>query len=301
MIHQFEKFLRKVRKSNGDYLLDKTVETYVYYVSEYIGNLNKFDDIDSMISYMNKLINQRPSLVIYSAFRMFLLFMGVDKKGLQLKSLKAPDKSSNFMSSKRFLQSKVLSKQELRSLFNSVEDSTKLLFSALYDTACRRSELLGIKYGDVEFKKQPKNNIYASVNVLGKGAKSRTVYFSKKTVELLRLINGHEDKHEKEDKLFEIKKSNNKLYANQHQAIYYIISKHTKKILNRNITPHCFRHTRLTHLANAGSDVLGIKSYAGHENISTSQIYIEVSSFLGKKTIEQFGGESILDNQEAEE
>jgi len=281
----FEQFLKTIRKKNGENLLPVSIERYLYFVEEYQKDLDVISDFQTLVLEMNRIIKTRPSMVIYSAFRMYLLYRGVDKKDVLLKNLETPEKNATAFSSKRFLQSKVLSRGELKRLFNESEPIEQLFFSALYDTACRRKELLNIKYGDINFKDNPKNNIYAEVNILGKGAKSRVVYFGKTTVELIKQLRPN---LETEDKVFVLYKVNGKPYKEQPQALYHFVKTKVQKVLGRKITPHCYRHTKLTHLADNGADVLGIKNYAGHDNISTTMVYIEISTRMGKIAFENY-------------
>jgi integrase len=299
MIEDFERFLKKVKKKNGDKLLPVTIEKYLYFVKSYIDRFEPLqDDKDKLISLMNSIVSIRPSIVIYSSFRMYLIFLGIDQKSDEIKKLKSPPKSANSFTSKRFLQSKVLSRGELKRLFIEVDDETRLIFSFLYDTACRRKELLNITWGDFVFKNERQaedDKIYAEVNILGKGAKSRVVYIGKVTHDLLMSI---KKIGEKKEKVFVFYKDNEKKipYEGQEQQLYYLIINSCKKILGRHITPHAFRHTKLTHLADSGADVLGISRYAGHENIATSQIYIEISSHVGRMTFSQFS-QDIIDEE----
>ena len=303
MMQEFETFLKKVRKKNGDKLLPITIEKYVYFVSSYEKKfLPLIDNHEELINLMNKIVSQRPSLVIYSAFRMFLIFVGVDKKGDLIRKLRTPEKTPNAFTSKRFLQSKVLSRIELRRLFLEVDDETKLIFSLLYDTACRREELLKIKYSDITFindEEDNKNNIFGEIKVVGKGAKSRIVYFGKVTYNLLMKLRPDIMQEEaKNKKLFVFYKDKKKQipYKKQDDYLYNLIKKKAKEILGRHITPHCFRHTKLTHLADEGADILGISRYAGHENISTSMIYVEISNRVGKLTFKNFS-KNIVDEE----
>jgi len=295
-VEQFEKFLKRVRKRNGDKLLPVTIEKYVYFVSFYYNDFLELEhDKLKLIEFMNTIVKQRPSIVIYSSFRMYLLFLGIDKKDELLRKLEVPPKSATAFSSKRYLESKVLSRGELQRLFNEVDDETKLIFSFLYDTACRRSEMLGVKWGDITFKDKKRmenKKIYGEVNILGKGAKSRIVYIGKTTYDLIRLLRGEMEDEEKVFMFYSDGKKKRPL-KKQADALYNLIRKTCKKILGRHITPHCFRHTKLTHLADAGADVLGISRYAGHEDVKTSTIYIEMSNRIGRLTFENFSQEIV--------
>lgn len=45
----------------------------------------------------------------------------------------------------------------------------------------------------------------------------------------------------------------------------------------KRITPHSLRHSRLTHLCEAGMDIYKLKEFAGHNNIKTTEIYLHLS------------------------
>ena len=47
-----------------------------------------------------------------------------------------------------------------------------------------------------------------------------------------------------------------------------------------------FRHTRLQHMADGGVDSFAIKSYAGHADIGTTQIYVKSSKYQGRIAFE---------------
>lgn len=287
-MEDFIRFLKKVRKRNGDKLLPITIEKYAYFIEEYIAQFETYEADESLVQYMNKIIRQRPSIVIYSAFRMYLLYRGLSKKDSLLSKLEPPEKNANAFSSKQFLQSKVLSKGELNRLFNEADKMEKLIISALYDTACRRRELLNITFEDIEFLKNKKandSNIYAEVNILGKGAKRRVVYFGKTTVDLINEL--YPNKLPKQ-KVFVIRLPDGTSYKSQPQALYNLVMDLTKRSIGRAMSTHSFRHSKLTHLADDGADVLGIANYAGHENISTTMIYIEISNRMGKITFENY-------------
>lgn len=45
----------------------------------------------------------------------------------------------------------------------------------------------------------------------------------------------------------------------------------------KRVTPHSLRHSRLTHLCEAGMDIYKLKEFAGHNNIKTTEIYLHLS------------------------
>lgn len=301
---KYAKFLHKSRKKNGDKLLPSTIERYVETINPYMDKLvEKSNSQQDLINFINLTTKKSTNAVLYSAMKNYLLFLGYDKYDDEelFNKLKKPQIAANAFSSKRFIQSKVVSRYELRRLFESCEDDKeKLIFSLLYDTACRRNELMKIKFGDIEQKNPTKdsedikNGIFADVLLHGKGGKTRTVYLSKLSIDLINKL--HQDQDETKY-IVRLYKPNGELYASQTQSLYDFIVKKTEHTLNRHIHPHCFRHTKLTHLADEGADILGIQAYAGHEDITTSKIYIQISSFVGRRTFSKYS-KPIIDDYE---
>ncbi len=62
------------------------------------------------------------------------------------------------------------------------------------------------------------------------------------------------------------------------QSVRFMIKKYIKKAkLEKNITPHVFRHTFATMLLDANVDIKYIQHLLGHSSIMTTQIYTHVS------------------------
>jgi site-specific recombinase XerD len=74
------------------------------------------------------------------------------------------------------------------------------------------------------------------------------------------------------------------LFMGQNQQKYSVRSiqqifhraKDAAKIAKK-VTPHSLRHSRLTHLCEAGMDIYKLKEFAGHNNIKTTEIYLHLS------------------------
>lgn len=298
----YQTFLLKLRKKNGDKLLPSTIERYVENLNPYSDKLKDME-ISELIPFMNSMIKKRASLVLYSAFRNYLMFLGYDRVDNEdiFDKLKTPPMSANAFSSKRFIQSKILSRLELKKVFFGCKnDFERSMFSILYDTACRRSELLKMRMKDIVFKEVGKDDseiadgVYADILIHGKGGKTRTCCLSKLSVELLKKRSLEPDS---DDLIFEFQKIDGTPYQVQSQKLYETIVKTCDKILNRHVNPHAFRHSKLTHLADDGASVLGIMAYAGHEDIKTSQIYIEISSFIGTRMYAKYS-RPIIDEED---
>lgn len=74
------------------------------------------------------------------------------------------------------------------------------------------------------------------------------------------------------------------LFMGQNQQKYSVRSiqqifhrSKTAACIYKNVTPHSLRHSRLTHLCEAGLDIYKLKEFAGHNNIKTTEIYLHLS------------------------
>ncbi len=239
--------------------------------------------MEDLIDYMNDLIKSNRNPYFRASFRNFLIYLGVEEEDDILKTLKSHKKRATALTSQRILGDKVISKKDLKILYDSVDEEWKLVIGMLYDTACRKSELLNIRWKDITFKQD--GNIFAQVIVLGKGKKLRTVYLTEQTVKLLKKLRiGLKET----DKIFEFYNLNNELYINQGKYLLKKIKAMTKKYIGKEYVVHSFRHSKSFNLANNGANVVGISNLLGHSNFSTTQIYIKNSNTLGKKMYEDY-------------
>lgn len=146
----------------------------------------------------------------------------------------------------------------------------KLIMELLYSTGIRVSELVNIKLEDVNINNK-------EIKVIGKGNKTRIVYFDDVCFKYL---------NEYLSKFYEINKNkSNYLILNKNgnqittRGIALIIDKLIKKTsIIKNISPHVLRHTFATHLLNNGCDLLTVQELLGHSSISTTGIYTHVTT-----------------------
>lgn len=299
-VEGYEKYLRKFRKAkNNDTLVESTIERYSFFINKNLEELIVQKSVDNLLSLMNEKIKEQGGTIIYASFWHYLQYLGYDDERI-LKQLITSKKGNSALRSKRFLQSKVLSRGELRRLYNETTDEQmKLIISILYDTACRRQELMGIKFSDIEFRNSKsediKRGIYASVGILGKGRKAREVYLGRTSVKLIHQQTG--GKFQMGDYLLKFYKNDKQSleFKDQEHELYKRLVKHCQTILKRHIHPHCFRHTRLTHMADLGADILDIAAYAGHESPITTQIYVQISTYRGKQAFSKYTKDIIDD------
>lgn len=115
------------------------------------------------------------------------------------------------------------------------------------------------------------------IRLMGKGGKERYVQISNTSI--LEVLKKYYDKNEQS-----IKKSgyffvNNRESRYTEQSIRLMLKKYTKQAgIERNITPHMFRHSFATYLIEEGVDVSCVQQILGHSSIKTTQIYIHIAA-----------------------
>jgi integrase len=291
-IDGYIRHLQGLRKKNGDKLLPITIERYAYFLQSYLIQLNDIAVVEPLVEKMNELIKQRPSIILFAALRHYLTLRGFE---LHAKLVKSPPENPHAASSIRYLQGKVLSYGELRQMMSDPKANTadRLTISALYDSACRRAEYASIKMGHIRFMNpsipddriEMSQGIYAKINILGKGHKSREVYFSRTTVKLIHELT--KGKFHSDAYLVNLLEQKEKPDRNRDKLLYHRLVQLHEKILNRHVHPHCYRHTRLTHMCDAGVELIKISRYAGHASVKTTEIYLHISSFAGNQAFKQ--------------
>lgn len=154
--------------------------------------------------------------------------------------------------------------ERLREGCTSLRDAALVEFLA--STGCRLGEVAGIQVADVDFKER-------SVTVLGKGNKRRKVYFS---VRAKRALERYLHKRPGGTALFaDSRKPYDALCRRGIEQTVQQIGERSG--LPRRIYPHLLRHTFATQSLQAGMDITIIQQLLGHESVSTTQIYAEVS------------------------
>jgi len=158
----------------------------------------------------------------------------------------------------------VLTTQEIQALLETATyTKSKLIIKLLYSTGIRVSELVNLKWQDLE----PSQGT-AWVRQ-GKGQKDRLITISKQLCEELQTI-------KKENTQYIFPGQNGKMSTRNVQSIIKRAGK--KANIDKDITPHTLRHSFATHLLENGNDLRIIQELLGHSNIQTTQIYTHISS-----------------------
>lgn len=172
---------------------------------------------------------------------------------------------------------KYLNYDEMERLLDSIDISCKegvrdrLILELLYSTGVRVSELVSIRFCDINIKE-------GQIRILGKGNKERIVLFGSRARDSLKL---YIDTFRGD---FSGNISNQFLFSNKGKALstnrIELIVKDAlrKSSLKLNISPHTLRHTFATHLLDNGADLKSVQELLGHENLKTTAIYTHVSN-----------------------
>lgn len=77
------------------------------------------------------------------------------------------------------------------------------------------------------------------------------------------------------------------------KGVMYVINKYVKEAVeeydlknNNPITCHVFRHSKATHMLNAGIPLIYIRDFLGHSSVKTTEIYAKANIVEKIKTIQ---------------
>lgn len=116
-----------------------------------------------------------------------------------------------------------------------------------------------------------------TLRIMGKGGKERYLNIASPSVLVLlkKYYNANEEAIRKSGYFFINR--NGKRYTEQ--SIRLMVKKYSKLAgIERNITPHMFRHSFATYLIEEGVDISCVQPILGHSSIKTTQIYIHVAA-----------------------
>lgn len=149
----------------------------------------------------------------------------------------------------------------------------RALLETLYATGIRVSELINLKFDDLHEELK-------LLKVLGKGSKERLIPISTVAISW---IESYQTKV-REPLLLKTGKANDYIFLNNRggsltrQAVWQIIKRYCQVAgITKDVTPHTLRHTFATHLLENGADLRVVQEILGHSDISTTQIYTNLS------------------------
>ncbi len=150
-------------------------------------------------------------------------------------------------------------------------ERNRAILETLYGCGLRVTELLDLRLSDLFFKEN-------FISVTGKGNKQRFVPIGETTQKFISLYTDHIRNHLNIQKGHEDFVFLNRRGKQLTRAMIFTIVKQLaiKAQINKNISPHTFRHSFATHLLENGADLRAIQLMLGHESITTTEVYMHL-------------------------
>ncbi|MDB5228219.1 MAG: tyrosine recombinase XerD [Bacteroidota bacterium] len=229
----------------------------------------KLKDLEHFLAHLHDLgLNDRSQARIISGLKAFYKYLITDDyiKEDPTALLEGPKLSKKLPDT--------LSFEEIEKLIGALDLSkdenvrNKAMLETLYSSGLRVTELINLRtshiYHDVEF-----------IRVIGKGNKERLVPIGSEALKHISIYLDHV-----RNKLPQYSKYSDILFLNKRgmpisRVMVFLVVKKLAQMtgLNKNISPHTFRHSFATHLIEGGADLRAVQQMLGHSSITTTEIY----------------------------
>ena len=242
------------------------------------------DIINNFIEYLYKLgISSYTQARIISGIKSFFNYLVYEEKILAnpTELIESPKLNKKLPDT--------LNINEIDKILNSIDLSTyegtrnRAIIETLYSCGLRVSELINITiqnlYLDVGF-----------IKVIGKGSKERLVPIGSSAIKHINIYIKNYRKSFKaisgnEGFLF-LNRRGKKLSRNM---IFIIVKQLSiKNNIEKNISPHTFRHSFATHLIEGGADLRAVQDMLGHESITTTEIYTHLNKEYLREVVKKY-------------
>lgn len=183
----------------------------------------------------------------------------------------------------------ILSVDEIDTMIECIDLSqpqgfrNRCMIELMYACGLRVSELISVRISNI-FKEE------GFVKVIGKGDKERLVPVGRN---MIKQLDGYlhdyrvhlNPKRQFSDVLFLSSRGS----GLTRQMVFLVIKAVGKKAgIQKNISPHTFRHSFATHLLEGGADLRAVQQMLGHESITTTEIYTHIETSFLQETITSY-------------
>lgn len=158
------------------------------------------------------------------------------------------------------------------------------ILELLYTSGLRISELCNLKISDLYLDE-------GFIRVVGKGNKQRLVPLAHRAVKEIKLWlqerNEIKIKNGEEDMLFVSHQRGKRV---SRITVFHNLKLYVQRAgIEKNISPHTFRHTFATHLLEGGANLRAIQQMLGHEKLGTTQLYTHIDRTFLREQIDKYG------------
>lgn len=211
----------------------------------------------------------------------YMIIMSTMKRSLSVrrkaKKKDKPTKTKQGYDKFKVTHRDILVKDERKRLLLATEKFEEIIFIRIgLNSGLRLQEILDL---------EPRDFIYEENQVRvrnGKGGKARWACIDSPTLQIVKAF------------VNELKLSDDeKIFLKSNRSYQYMIERvaHRAKIKRIKVTPHILRHTNITMLLCKKMPIEQVKEHAGHEHISTTEIYTHLDYDPVKETYMDIMGE----------
>ena len=263
-------------------LSENTISAYSIALKRYISYLAdkgitnpdevSYDNVEGLFTELSSLgLSSRSVAQNLSALKVFHRF-------LEDEDITKKDPTQNFQTprmSKKLPQ--VLEYTEIKRILNSIDSSSltgirdRTMFEVLYGAGLRVSELINLIISNV-FKEE------GIIRVIGKRSKERIIPLGEEAFRWIGLWSS-----DARPQIAKVGSSGDFLFLNARgkrmtrDGFFKLFKKQIGKAgIEKDVSPHTFRHSFATHLLEGGADLRSVQEMLGHVSISTTQIYTHV-------------------------
>lgn len=238
-------------------------------------------DLQGFIAWINEIgLGDRSQARLISGIKSFFVYLLIEKvivvnpsELLEIPKIgrKLPD---------------TLSVEEIDLLVDAIDRSKAegerniAIIETLYGSGVRVSELITMKISEIFWEDE-------FIRIIGKGDKQRLVPVSPKALKHLKIYLTEIRVHLKIDPIYEdFVFLNRRGRGLTRVMIFTIVKQLAEKVgLQKNVSPHTFRHSFATHLIEGGADLRAVQDLLGHESITTTEIYTHLDRSYLKQMI----------------
>lgn len=163
----------------------------------------------------------------------------------------------------------------------------RTLLALLYDTGARVQEIVDVRVGDIRLTDPP------VLTLTGKGRKRRVVPLMAATATLVAeyLAEHRLDRPEFRDHPVFF---NSQRHSLTRWGVTYILQKYAAQARTRvpgqfpetGVSPHLLRHSKAMHLLQAGVNLIYIRDFLGHSDVTTTEIYARADAEMKRQALE---------------